>query len=71
MIVLFKPQFEVGREGLGKGGVVRDEEVLQKSVDEFKTWCEENEFQIKDIIDSPIQGKDGNREKLVWFHFND
>jgi 23S rRNA (cytidine1920-2'-O)/16S rRNA (cytidine1409-2'-O)-methyltransferase len=66
MILLFKPQFEVGPENLNKKGVVKSEVIRKKALDEFTQWCRENKFQIKGVIESPIHGKDGNKEYLVY-----
>jgi 23S rRNA (cytidine1920-2'-O)/16S rRNA (cytidine1409-2'-O)-methyltransferase len=65
MIVLVKPQFEAGREFVGKGGIVRDESARMASVEKVKrTLVELNGAQI-DVIESPILGAEGNREFLL------
>jgi len=67
LICLIKPQFELAREEVGKGGIVRGEGLTEKAVEKIrgfatgqlgKEWCE--------VIDSPITGTDGNREFLAW-----
>ena len=64
-VVLIKPQFEAGnKERLGKGGIVKPQDVdiiRQEVVD----WFVENNFKIVKLIDSPIYGKDGNKEFLA------
>jgi 23S rRNA (cytidine1920-2'-O)/16S rRNA (cytidine1409-2'-O)-methyltransferase len=65
VIVLVKPQFEAGREFVGKGGIVRDESAQLASVEKVKrTLLELNGAQI-DVIESPILGAEGNREFLL------
>ncbi len=63
-VVLIKPQFEAGRERLGKNGIVRDE-YIEDIIEEVKSWLKENDFIVEKIIDSPIQGKTGNKEFLA------
>jgi len=63
-IILIKPQFEAGRERLGKGGIVKAEH-LNDIIDEVKTWFHENGFKIEKFTESPVKGKDGNTEFLA------
>ena len=65
VIALIKPQFEVGREHVRKGGVVRDEALYKVVIDKIREAFEVEGFHIIDVIDSPITGGDGNREFLV------
>lgn len=62
-IVLIKPQFEAGKERIGKNGVVKAEHV-EIILDEVKTWFEENNYKVEKVIKSPISGKEGNIEFL-------
>jgi 23S rRNA (cytidine1920-2'-O)/16S rRNA (cytidine1409-2'-O)-methyltransferase len=65
-IFLVKPQFEVGRHHIGKGGIVRDETAAQAAVDDIAAWLRtEAAWTVDGIIASPIEGGDGNREYLV------
>jgi 23S rRNA (cytidine1920-2'-O)/16S rRNA (cytidine1409-2'-O)-methyltransferase len=64
MIILVKPQFEAGREQVGKGGIVRDPEVQQAAVDRVAAAVEAAGFRWQ-TIDSPIPGAEGNREILL------
>lgn len=64
-IVLVKPQFEAGRSRLGKGGIVK-EAFTQKILDEVLFWFKKNNFTVEKICESPIQGKEGNREYLAY-----
>ena len=63
-IILVKPQFEVGREGVGKGGIVRDSGLHEFACQRVETTLHEHGFKTS-RIDSPILGMEGNREFLV------
>jgi 23S rRNA (cytidine1920-2'-O)/16S rRNA (cytidine1409-2'-O)-methyltransferase len=65
VIVLVKPQFEAGREFVGKGGIVRDEAAQLRSVEKVKEALEGLGCSGLDAIDSPILGAEGNREFLL------
>jgi 23S rRNA (cytidine1920-2'-O)/16S rRNA (cytidine1409-2'-O)-methyltransferase len=65
IIVLVKPQFEAGREHVGKGGIVRDEAVQLEAVEKVKRALRELGCTQLDAIESPILGAEGNREFLV------
>ena len=67
VVALIKPQFEAGREKVGKKGVVRDIEVHLEVVNKIVTFLIENEFNILGLSYSPIKGPEGNREYLVYF----
>jgi 23S rRNA (cytidine1920-2'-O)/16S rRNA (cytidine1409-2'-O)-methyltransferase len=64
MVVLIKPQFEVGRDEVGKGGIVRDPSLHQAACDKVRAAVECLGFKAE-IIDSPILGAEGNREFLL------
>lgn len=65
-VLLFKPQFEVGRAYIGKGGVVKDDIAVQASLERFRIWVgNRTDFSITGVADSPIAGGDGNREFLI------
>lgn len=64
-MVLVKPQFEVGRERVGKGGIVRDPTAHQFAVDRVRACVAELQGTKIEVIDSPIQGAEGNREFLL------
>ncbi|WP_444888359.1 TlyA family RNA methyltransferase [Microbulbifer sp. JMSA008] len=66
LLTLVKPQFEVGPEGIGKGGVVRDANLYPQVRQKIAYLCDELGLEIKEYIDSPIKGGDGNREFLLW-----
>jgi 23S rRNA (cytidine1920-2'-O)/16S rRNA (cytidine1409-2'-O)-methyltransferase len=65
LLALIKPQFEAGRDEVGKGGVVRDPAVHIRVCHEVETWLIENGWQVLGIIQSPITGPEGNVEFLV------
>lgn len=69
MVVLVKPQFEAGREHVGKGGIVRDGAVQLASVEKVKTAVMSLGATRTDVIKSPILGAEGNREFLLWSLF--
>ena len=68
-VVLIKPQFEAGRENVGKGGIVRDPEAHRLAIDRVHGCVEALGGKRIEVIDSPITGTEGNREFLlhaVW-----
>jgi 23S rRNA (cytidine1920-2'-O)/16S rRNA (cytidine1409-2'-O)-methyltransferase len=64
LVILVKPQFEVGRENVGKGGIVRDPELQTQALDRVKLLLESGGFETVSM-DSPILGAEGNREFLL------
>lgn len=65
IIVLVKPQFEAGREHVGKGGIVRDEVAQHNAVEKVKQALTSMGCSRTDVIESPILGAEGNREFLL------
>lgn len=65
LVALIKPQFEVGREEVGKGGVVRDPVLHARVCDEVREWVEGLGFAVQGIVESPITGPEGNVEFLI------
>ena len=65
MVVLIKPQFEAGREKVGKGGVVRDPEVHRDVLRDLVEWGDREGFGFRKIVASPIKGPAGNVEFLA------
>jgi 23S rRNA (cytidine1920-2'-O)/16S rRNA (cytidine1409-2'-O)-methyltransferase len=68
VLALFKPQFQVGREQVGKGGIVRDEQAVAEARSRFEAWCSENGYQVAGQAPAGVAGTDGNQEffyKLV------
>jgi 23S rRNA (cytidine1920-2'-O)/16S rRNA (cytidine1409-2'-O)-methyltransferase len=66
LLSLVKPQFEVGPEGLGKGGLVKDPGLYSGVEDRVRQICLGAGLRVRDYFDSPIEGKDGNREFFVF-----
>ncbi len=66
LIVLVKPQFEVGKGRVGKGGVVRDETLRQETIQTIRTSCEGLGFQVLGGVDSDTHGPRGNIEHLLY-----
>lgn len=71
VITLIKPQFEVGREEVGRGGIVRDEAAQRRVVEEVSQCAAALGLRMRGVIDSPILGADGNREFLACFELSD
>jgi 23S rRNA (cytidine1920-2'-O)/16S rRNA (cytidine1409-2'-O)-methyltransferase len=67
VIALIKPQFEAGRDQVGRGGIVRDPAVHQAVLAHVTTFCARLGWPAQAVIESPILGADGNREFLAWF----
>lgn len=65
LIALFKPQFEVGRAHVGKGGVVKDEQAVAHAEENARAFLARAQFDIQGSVESPITGGDGNRERLI------
>jgi 23S rRNA (cytidine1920-2'-O)/16S rRNA (cytidine1409-2'-O)-methyltransferase len=66
LVALIKPQFEVGRGEVGKGGVVRDPALHARVCDEVCEWLEQGGWAVQGIVESPITGPEGNVEFLVY-----
>jgi 23S rRNA (cytidine1920-2'-O)/16S rRNA (cytidine1409-2'-O)-methyltransferase len=66
MIALIKPQFEVGREQVGKGGIVRDAGARDAAVRRIEDFVRTQDFEIAGLMPSPITGQDGNKEFLLY-----
>lgn len=69
IIALVKPQFEVGKGQVGKGGIVRDDALRHAALDGVLRFAREADLEIVGSIDSPIEGARGNREFLVAMKF--
>ena len=69
IVVLVKPQFEAGRENVGKGGIVRDPEVQAAAVEKVRDKLVELGCTHTDVVESPITGAEGNREFLLFGKF--
>ena len=67
LIVLVKPQFEVGRGEVGKGGVVREPEKHERVVQKINDFAKSLGFEVVGLIESPIRGAEGNKEFLALY----
>lgn len=68
-VMLIKPQFEAGRERIGKGGIVRDPEAHRLAVERVRGCVEKLGGTDVEVVDSPITGAEGNREFLLHAHW--
>jgi 23S rRNA (cytidine1920-2'-O)/16S rRNA (cytidine1409-2'-O)-methyltransferase len=66
VVALFKPQFEVGKAEVGKGGIVRDPLVIEGALGRFKTWCGGHGYAVAGEAASELTGAEGNQE--YFFH---
>ena len=71
VVCLIKPQFEAGKEKVGKKGVVRDPAVHLEVLENFLTHARENNFTVLDITYSPIRGPEGNLEYLGYLRLGE
>jgi len=70
-VVLIKPQFELSREDVGKGGIVRDASLHRKACEKIEAFVKTQPgLEWRGLMESPIQGTDGNREFLAWLTRN-
>src|SRR6185436_18493937 len=65
LVALIKPQFEVGKRDVGKGGIVRDEAKRAAAVESVVAFAREAGFEVKGVIESPVKGAEGNVEYLM------
>jgi 23S rRNA (cytidine1920-2'-O)/16S rRNA (cytidine1409-2'-O)-methyltransferase len=68
-VILIKPQFEAGRENIGKGGIVRDPDARKGAIERVRDCVLEQHGVEVEVIDSPIHGMEGNHEYLLHAHF--
>jgi 23S rRNA (cytidine1920-2'-O)/16S rRNA (cytidine1409-2'-O)-methyltransferase len=66
LVVLFKPQFQLGRRFVAPGGVVRDQAAVAEALTGFAAWCSDHGFEVLGQVASELAGPAGNRE--VFFH---
>ncbi len=67
IVALLKPQFEVGQSGLDSNGIVKSEGHRLVMLHEIKEWCKAQGFVLVDQCESPILGKNGNKEYFFYF----
>lgn len=66
LITLFKPQFQVGPDHVGKGGVVTNTDAIDQAMTAFQDWLSAKGWTVRKTDPSPITGSDGNQEHLIW-----
>ena len=66
LVALIKPQFEVGKRDVGKGGIVRDDVKRTEAVESVVAFAREIGFDVKGVIESPVKGAEGNVEFLMY-----
>ena len=67
LVALIKPQFEVGKGRVGKGGIVRDPALRREVCDRIVAWLDvQSGWHVEGLVESPIRGADGNQEFLVY-----
>lgn len=71
VIALVKPQFEVGKDNIGKGGIVKNQLLYKEVIDRIKEAGKNNHLDYVDHMESPILGGDGNREFLMLLKRNE
>ena len=70
IIALIKPQFEVGKGEVGKGGVVKDTKKHEEVIDEISSFALSVALQVMGIVESPLLGPKGNKEYLIYLKKN-
>jgi 23S rRNA (cytidine1920-2'-O)/16S rRNA (cytidine1409-2'-O)-methyltransferase len=66
VVALFKPQFQVGRAEVGKGGIVKDQAAVERALERLRAWCAANGFAVLGQVPSELAGAEGNRE--IFMH---
>jgi 23S rRNA (cytidine1920-2'-O)/16S rRNA (cytidine1409-2'-O)-methyltransferase len=67
IVILLKPQFEVGKGQVEKGGVVRDPKKHMRVIEKIQQWGEEIGLRAKGVVESPLRGAKGNKEFFIHF----
>ena len=70
IIVLIKPQFETSKEEKNRSGIVKNDEIRNKVLNNIRLYCQNNNLNVQGIIDSPILGGSGNKEYLLLLQKN-
>ena len=65
VVALFKPQFQVGRSEVAKGGIVRDQGAIDAALDRLRSWCLDNGYVVRAEAPSELPGAEGNQEIFV------
>lgn len=70
VVALFKPQYEARDPSMLHHGVIKNPEVREGLLSDFKGWLSEHEWNIKEVVESPIRGSEGNVEYLIYLVSN-
>ena len=70
-MALIKPQFEVGKDQVGKGGVVRDPKLHFRVIEDLSSFFAETGFGCENVVPSPLLGPKGNREFFILLQHKD
>ena len=65
LVALIKPQFEAGKDAVGRGGIVSDPAVHERVCGDVMDFLRAHGWRVKGVVASPVEGGDGNREFLV------
>ncbi len=71
VLALIKPQFEAGKNSVGKGGVVKDLIIIEEVIQDLKCFFKEREYRINQVIPSPILGPKGNQEYIISLNYKE
>lgn len=71
ILALIKPQFEAGKDKIGKGGVVKAPEVRDQVIKDIKQFFNDNGYQVNQVIPSPILGPKGNKEYIISLNYRE
>lgn len=66
IVALVKPQFEVGLDAIGKGGIVKDRIIIKQTIKDLVNFCEQQKLAVLDFTKSAIKGKTGNQEYFFY-----
>jgi 23S rRNA (cytidine1920-2'-O)/16S rRNA (cytidine1409-2'-O)-methyltransferase len=69
VVALIKPQFEAGKQHVGKGGVVKDPDIRKQVVADLSGFFSDRGFDVQGVVPSPVQGPKGNTEYLIYLIF--
>ena len=70
ILALIKPQFEVDKNEVGKGGVVKDPELHSRVIEEITAFCQKNHLEVVGVCASPLAGPAGNKEFFIYARKN-
>jgi len=71
VLALIKPQFEAGKENIGKGGVVKDPKIREQVVRDMVCFFKERNYDVNGVVPSPILGPKGNEEFIIFLIFKE